>query len=145
MWLAAGLLLGVASRIEQGVIGFSAGISSNSGWVGLAFVAGMRGSGAGAGAGALTAATLAYYATPLGTAPGPVGPWLVLGLLAGAVFGALGRVSVRAPVPAVLPLSAVFVSEGWSGPPTDRIGLVIGLCLPLIARLVRLPTRPHAP
>ncbi len=102
--LVAGAVLGVASRVEEVVDGFSVGISSDAAWVLVAFAAGAlaRSARAGAAAGVLvlTVANAAYYAWIVATEPGidpaavagsPV-RWLALGVGAGLVFGLAGRV-----------------------------------------------------
>lgn len=136
--IVVGCGLGVASRVEEMLAGFSAGISSDSAWVACAFAAG----GAARGALLLTAANAGYYAwialtqpaLPLAAAAGPVHEWLLLGVAGGAVFGLCGRAwrtGGRARTLAAAPLAAVLAAEGadalHGGAPTDAIGLLIGL------------------
>lgn len=125
--LAAGLVLGVVSRVEEVTAGFDAGISTNLTWLATAFlvgaVAGELARSAVAGAVALTAANAGYYAYVLATEPGrplasvagPVERWLALGVSAGIVFGAAGALlrsrSVAPRAAAFLPLLAVVVAE----------------------------------
>lgn len=142
MWIVAGLLLGVLSRFEETTEGLSLGISSDSAWCGLAFVCG----GPVRGALALSAANGSYYAyiallqpdLSLDAVAGPPERWLGLGIVAGAVFGALGgawRGGRR--LVAVLPLALVLVIEGGDalrgGAATDGIGLLAGIALAVVA------------
>lgn len=93
--LLAGLALGVLSRVDETTDGLTLLASENATWLGLAFLAGTPRRGAAA----LTAANASYYAWIAATEPGqdldavagPVWWWVVLGLAAGAVLGALGR------------------------------------------------------
>ncbi len=135
--IAAGVLLGVLSRVEERT-GFSAGVSSDSAWCAAAFLAAspVR------GIALLTAANAGYYACialtqpalPLASAAGPVEAWLVLGVVTGAVFGTAGRLWRHGPrLIASLPLALVLVVEGGDalrgGAATDGIGLLAGLAL----------------
>ena len=154
--LAAGALLGVLSRIEEVTPGLSAGISSHSAWVAVAFGAGAAARGglsraALTATAAMSAGNAGYYAWIAATEPGmpltaaagdPLG-WVAAGILTGVVFGPAGRLwagagpAGRALV--ALPLSAVLVHEGadalLGGPATDAIGLVAGLALPAASAL----------
>jgi Family of unknown function (DUF6518) len=104
--IAAGLALGVVSRIEEVVDGFDLGISSNETWLLTAFVvgalAGIEYEWSGlAGAAALTAANSSYYvwialteqATELDLVAGPVASWYALGVTGGFVFGVAGALA----------------------------------------------------
>ena len=129
MWvaLAAGVVLGVVSRVEEVTPGFDLGISTNFTWLAVAFLVGTRvgamdRSGL-AGAAALTAANVGYYAwilttepgTPLDAVAGPVERWFALGATGGLVLGAAGALlasSSRARRAAsCLPLAALLVAE----------------------------------
>jgi hypothetical protein len=140
------------SRIEE-TTGFSAGISANATWLGVAFAVGVLARGvpawraACAGALALTAANGAYYAwiaclqpdVALEGVAGPPAVWLALGVGGGAVFATAGWLwaVARGPVRvlASLPLAGVCVAEGISallgGPLSDGVALVIGAALPI--------------
>lgn len=125
--IAAGLVLGVVSRVEETVDGFDLGISSNLGWLVTAFAVGALvaspGRGGVAGAVALTAANCGYYAYVLASEPGrplddvagPVERWFALGVSGGLVFGVAGALlrarSVPLRVAAFLPLGALVVAE----------------------------------
>ena len=150
--VVAGAVLGGLSRIEE-TTGFSAGISANATWLGVAFAVGGLQHGApawrtvGAGALALTAANGAYYAwiavfepdVALASVAGPPAVWLALGVGGGAVFAAAGWLwaLTRGParVLASLPLAGVCIAEGISallgGPVTDGVALVFGVALPI--------------
>ena len=121
--LAAGLALGVLSRVEE-TAPWSLGISTHATWLAAPFVAGAllrasAGRGAAAGAALLTAANAGYYAWITTTEPGvglasvagPVEHWLALGVAAGACFGALGATTRTGPVAArvAAPLAAAGV------------------------------------
>ena len=154
--LAAGAVLGVLSRIEEVTPGLSAGVSSHSAWVAVAFGAGAvaRGglrSAAVAAVAAMSAGNAGYYAwiavtepdTPLAAAAGEPLGWVAAGILTGVVFGPAGRLWAGAGragrALASLPLAAVLVHEGadavLGGPVTDAIGLVAGLALPAASAL----------
>jgi uncharacterized protein DUF6518 len=123
--LAAGLVLGVLSRVEETVEGLDAGISTNLTWLAVAFASGAaaRRRSAVAGAFALTAANAGYYAyvaitepgRPLAGVAGPVERWFALGIAGGIVFGAAGalirdeRARVRAA--GALPIAALLLAE----------------------------------
>jgi hypothetical protein len=150
--VGAGAVLGVLSRIEE-TTGFSAGISANATWLGLAFAVGVLARGvpawraACAGALALTAANGAYYAwiavfepgVALAGVAGPPVVWLALGVGGGAVLAATGWLWAvsRGParVLASLPLAGVCIAEGifalLGGPLSDGVALVIGVALPI--------------
>ena len=104
--VAAGLVLGVVSRVEEVVDGFDLGVSSNVTWLMTAFFVGaLAGTAyewsALAGAVALTAANTGYYAwiaateqvTELHAVAGPVESWYALGVTGGCVFGAAGALA----------------------------------------------------
>lgn len=104
--VAAGLVLGVVSRVEEAVDGFDAGISSNTTWLLTAFAVGALAGTAYewsglAGALALTAANTSYYAwvaateqaTELHAVAGPVESWFALGVTGGFVFGVAGALA----------------------------------------------------
>ncbi|WP_320669568.1 DUF6518 family protein [Patulibacter defluvii] len=148
----AGLLLGVLSRVEEIVPGFTAGISSDGAWMLAAFVAGACSPVAGgvrpaaAGALVLTAANGGYYLWIVVLQPrldpaavaGPPGRWLLLGLVGGALFGLAGGVWHRQPrwraAAALLP-TGVLIADGAEavrgGPPWPLIGLAAGVALAL--------------
>ena len=107
--LAAGILLGILSRVEEKSPGLDVGLSSNSAWVATAFVLGLCSrsprQAAALGALSLTAANLAFYGWIYVREPRarfehaiePAEMWLVLGL-------AIPLASTRRPtevVPAV--------------------------------------------
>jgi hypothetical protein len=104
--VVAGAVLGVLSRIEETTDGFSAQISTNTTWLGVAFAVGVaarpRASPARAalaGALALTAANAAYYAWIAATEPGTAlagvaGP-PVVGLALGAALPVLSGARPR--------------------------------------------------
>jgi hypothetical protein len=151
--LAAGLVLGVLSRIEETVDGLSAGVSSDGAWLGAAAVAGVLAAsprrGALAGALALTAANLGYYAwiataepgTPLAAVAGPPARWFALGLAGGAVFGAAGGAWRTGPPPvriaAALLLAGVLVADGITavrgGSPAAGLGIAAGAAVALLS------------
>jgi hypothetical protein len=153
--LVAGALLGVLSRIEETTAGLSLGISANSTWLAVAFLAGMAHrraaalAGARAGALALTAANLAYYTwiavlepgVELAAVAGSPLRWLLLGASGGAVFAVAGRLWARgrgpARVLASLPLAGVCIADGipalLGGALTDGVGLVLGVVLAVIS------------
>lgn len=126
--LAAGLVLGALSRVEEVHEGFDLGVSTNFTWLGAAFlvgalvVAGVEWSGL-AGALALSTANVGYYAWILATEPGrpldavagPVERWFALGVTGGFVLGFAGalvrsdRLAIRSV--AALPLAALLVAE----------------------------------
>jgi hypothetical protein len=130
---AAGVALGVASRIEETAEGFSAGISSNRLWILAAFAVGAAArsvaGGAALGVLALTAANAGYYAwvavtepgRPLSSVAGPVIDWILVGLAAGVVFGAAGHLWRRGARKwrwmAALALGGVLIADeaGWTG------------------------------
>ena len=113
--VGAGAALGIGSRVEEIVEGFSAGISSNSTWLLAAAVAGLLAASpsraALLGAAVLTAANLGYYAWILLTEPatdptsiaGPPARWFALGIAGGIVLG-VAAASV-----------AVIAAIGWRG------------------------------
>jgi hypothetical protein len=153
VWVVVGgLVFGALSRVEEQVPDFALGISTYGTWVLAAAVAGALGAGALrggalAGAAGLTAANAGYYGWVLATEPdmpldgvsGSPVRWLVLGLAAGAVFGAAGRAwrTGRPPVrlAAALLVAAVYIADGISavtgGPPAAGAGLVAGGALAL--------------
>lgn len=157
--LIAGALLGIASRIEETTDGLSLGISANSTWLVVAFLAGVahRGSPAAragaAGALALTAANLAYYAwigalepqQELAAVAGSPLRWLALGAGGGAVFGCAGwlwardRGAIR--VLASLPVAGVLIADGipalLGGALTDGVGVMLGAALPVLSGACR--------
>ena len=154
--LAAGVVLGVLSRIEEVTPGLSAGVSSHSAWVAVAFLTGasVRGAlrrAALAATAAMSGGNAGYYAwiavtepgMPLAAAAGSPLRWVAAGILTGVVFGPAGRLWAGAGPAgralAALPLAAVLVHEGadalLGGPPTDAIGLVAGLALPAASAL----------
>ena len=153
MAVVAGAVLGVLSRVEE-TTRFSAGISANATWLGVAFAVGVLQRGAapawraaGAGALALTVANGAYYAwiacwepgVALAGVAGPPAVWLALGVGGGAVFAAAGRLWAAAHGPsrvlASLPLAGVCIADGifalLGGPLTDGVALAIGVALPI--------------
>ncbi len=115
MGMAHGALLGVLSRVEERLDGFAVGISTDTTWCALAFLcaAPLRATLA------MTAANAGYYAfvaltqprLPLAAVAGPVERWVVLGVLTGVVFGALGGCFRRGRRVAALPLAFVAISE----------------------------------
>ncbi len=125
--IAAGIVLGVLSRVEEVAAGLDLGISTNFTWLAVAFLVGGRLGvpewSALAGAVALTAANAGYYAwilatepgTPLDAVAGPVERWFALGATAGLVLGGAGALlasrsrALRAT--ACLPLAALLVAE----------------------------------
>ena len=125
--IAAGVVLGAVSRVEEVAGGFDLGISTNFTWLAVAFLVGAKAgeiawSGV-AGAAALTVANGGYYAWILLTEPGrpleevagPVERWFALGVTGGLVLGAAGALlssrsrALRAA--ACLPLAALLVAE----------------------------------
>lgn len=130
--------------------GLSAGLSSDSAWVGTAFVVGALAAGLWRAMllaiGAMCAANGGYYAwiaitepgTPLVSAAGDPWAWVAAGLLTGVMFGAAGRLWRVSPPPgrlaAVAPLAVVLAIEGGDalrgGAATDAIGLALALVLP---------------
>jgi hypothetical protein len=154
--VVAGALLGVLSRVEETTSGFSAQISTNATWLGVAFAVGVaprpRASPARAalaGALALAAANVAYYAwiaatepaTALSSVAGSPLVWLALGVSGGAVFATAGRLWAGGDgarrVLASLPLAGVCVAEGISavlgGPLAGGAFLVLGAALPALS------------
>jgi hypothetical protein len=115
--IAAGVVLGVVSRIEEVVDGFDVGISSNVTWLTTAFVVSALATadiewGAITGAAALTAANAGYYAyialteqaTELDSVAGEVEDWFALGVTGGCVFGVAGALArLRRFPPPTLP------------------------------------------
>ena len=104
--IAAGLVLGVVSRVEEVTDGFDVGISSNVTWLMTAFFVGALAGTAYewsglTGAVALTAANTSYYvwiaiteqATELDAVAGPVESWYALGVTGGCVFGVAGALA----------------------------------------------------
>ena len=158
--IVGGAMLGVLSRVEETTPGFSIGLSSNATWVALAFAAGALRRGAGAvramcaGVACLTTASTAYYlwvaitepATALASVAGPPARWYLLGVAAGAVFGATGRLwaasSGARRLAASVPLAAVLIADGvtpdLADQPSDGISAAVGTALLLAsARSVR--------
>jgi hypothetical protein len=160
--LLAGVLLGVLSRVEERVDGFSLGISSDGTWILVAAAAGTLAVvaprriavaallGALAGAAVLTAANAGYYALILalepGTPPeaiaGPPGRWFVLGVSGGAVFGALGAVWRHGPpwprVAAATVIGAVLIADAFAGGTWANVaGLAAGAALPVASAVDR--------
>ncbi len=147
--VAAGVLLGVLSRIEEVTPGLSAGISSDSAWVLTAFAAGALAPSVRQAVPAATVAMCAanggYYAwialtepgTPLESAAGDPWRWVAAGVLTGVVFGAAGRLWRAWPPPrrlaAAAPPAIVLAIEGGDalrgGAATDGIGLALGIVL----------------
>lgn len=150
---AAGLVLGVLSRVEEITTGVSVGISSNAAWLAVAFACGLPHgralTAAGAGALALTAANGGYYAWIVVLEPGvdpaavagPPARWFVLGATGGALLGACGRGwrtgGPRLRFAAAFALSGVLVADGATalteGQATDAPGLIAGIALALHA------------
>lgn len=108
--VVAGVVLGVVSRIEEVIDGFSAGISSERTWVLVAAACGAglaRGPGvvrpAVAGALVLVVANAAWYAwialtqpdLALGSVAGSPWRWFALSLAVGPPAGVAGRVARR--------------------------------------------------
>lgn len=163
MLLVLALALGAASRFEEVTPGFSLGLSSNAAWLALAFFGTRRCSSLlrAARFGALleTGANAGYYAhvlllepgTPLASVAGSPARWLLLGLAAGAFFGAAGRLGVEGgPTPsgasragraqdvrtvsAALCLSGAVLVEAADGLRwTDAPAVAFALGLPLAA------------
>ena len=125
--IAAGLVLGVLSRVEEVAAGLDLGISSNVTWLAVAFGCGAAASSvewaAPAGALALSAANTGYYAWVAATEPGralasvagPVERWYALGVGGGIVLGVAGALlmsrDVRLRAAAAAPLVLVAVAE----------------------------------
>ena len=114
--IAGGFALGLLSRLEEATPGFYLAISTSSVWLAAAFAAGWGGRrpwpAAGLGALTLSSANAGYY---LRGVYGPMERWVLLGLIAGAVFGGLGHACRSGAAPwrqlAVAALLAVGLFE----------------------------------
>lgn len=91
MWIVAGVLLGVLSRVDETVDGFFLPVSTDGTWCAVAFLAGrpLR------AVLTMTVANAAYYAyvaltqpeLPLAAVAGSPLRWFALGIAAGLFFG----------------------------------------------------------
>lgn len=137
MWfLVAAVTLGVLSRVEEVVPGFSCGISSNGGWLLVALAVGAWGTTPGRaalrGCAALTLANASYSWVAGLTDRAPM--WFLLGVTGGALFGWLGQRLRGGAGWALLPLAVVLIEEGIDRPRTgDRIELALGLGVLVLA------------
>lgn len=138
--MTTGLVLGVLSRLEEQLGGLSAGVSSDGAWVLAAFAAGVLTRRVATGPMLLTAANAGYYGwVGLAGPDGEVGAageplrWLALGLAAGVVFGAAGRIartsSGAARIAAAALPAGVLIADGATGRLADAPAVAVGVAV----------------